>query len=184
MILNPVMIVDATIHGRIFDVGVKSLKIDVILNGLAIILFLGFGAACVTSFSTLDKQKDIKIPSRYGRTVGPMEILYVNAALIMIAIILYEKSYRFVPALIAFVLLVFFNSRMTSGISPLGVFIGTSFFDWNRLEGYRIINDQISTVQIRVYAGGKQYVLRCDKDQRRDAEHLFIEHGVMLRKEE
>ncbi|MBQ8085341.1 MAG: hypothetical protein IJ232_04470 [Lachnospiraceae bacterium] len=159
------------------------MKIDVVLNGLAIILFLGFGAACVIAFSTLDKQKDITIPSRYGRQIGPMEILYVNAALVMIAIILYEHSYRFVPALVAFVLLVFFNSRMSSGISPQGVFIGTSFFDWNKLEGYRFINDQISTIQIRVYAGGKQYVLRCDKDLRRDAEHLFIEHGVPLVKE-
>ena len=159
------------------------MKIDVVLNGLAIILFLGFGAACVIAFSTLDKQKDITIPSRYGRQIGTMEILYVNASLVMIAIILYEKSYRFVPALATFVLLVFFNSRMSSGISPLGVFIGTTFLEWNRLEGYRIINDQISTVQIRIYTADKQYILRCDKDMRRDAEHLFIEHGVILRKE-
>ena len=154
-----------------------------ILNGLAIILFLGFGLACVIAFTTLDKQKDITIPSRYGRQIGTMEILYVNASLVMIAIILYEKSYRFVPALATFVLLVFFNSRMSSGISPLGVFIGTTFLEWNRLEGYRIINDQISTVQIRIYTADKQYILRCDKDVRRDAEHLFIEHGVILRKE-
>ena len=87
------------------------------------------------------------------------------------------------PALVTFVMLVFFNSRMSSGISPLGIFIGTSFFEWNKMEGYRIINDQISTVQIRVYAAGKQYVLRCDKDKRREAEHLFIENGVVLRKE-
>ncbi len=159
------------------------MKIDVILNGLAIILFLGFGLACVIAFTTLDKQKDITIPSRYGRQIGTMEILYVNASLVMIAIILYEKSYRFVPALATFVLLVFFNSRMSSGISPLGVFIGTTFLEWNRLEGYRIINDQISTVQIRIYTADKQYILRCDKDMRRDAEHLFIEHGVILRKE-
>ena len=159
------------------------MKIDVILNGLAIILFLGFGLACVIAFTTLDKQKDITIPSRYGRQIGTMEILYVNASLVMIAIILYEKSYRFVPALATFVLLVFFNSRMSSGISPLGVFIGTTFLEWNKLEGYRIINDQISTVQIRIYTADKQYILRCDKDMRRDAEHLFIEHGVILRKE-
>ena len=159
------------------------MKIDVILNGLAIILFLGFGLACVIAFTTLDKQKDITIPSRYGRQIGTMEILYVNASLVMIAIILYEKSYRFVPALATFGLLVFFNSRMSSGISPLGVFIRTTFLEWNRLEGYRIINDQISTVQIRIYTADKQYILRCDKDMRRDAEHLFIEHGVILRKE-
>lgn len=159
------------------------MKIDVLLNGLAIILFLGFGFACFIAFSTLDKQKDITILSRYRRQIGTMDIIYVNVALVMVAVILYEKSYRFVPAIVSFVLLVVFNSRMRSGISPQGVFIGTTFLEWNKLEGYRIINDQISTVQIRVYAGGKQYVLRCDKDKRREAEHLFIENGVLLRKE-
>lgn len=157
------------------------MKSEVVLNGLAIILFLGFGAACVTAFSTLDKQKDIIIPSRYGRQTEPLEIIYVNAALILVAIMLYEKSYRFLPALTVFVLMIFFNSRMISGISPTGVFIGGTFLDWNKLDGYRIINDEISTIQIRVYANKKQYVLRCDKELRRKAEHLFIGHEVALR---
>ena len=109
-----------------------------------------------------------------------MEIIYVNAALVMVAILLYDKSYRFLPAILVFVLLIFLNSRMSSGICERGVFIGTSFFEWNKLNGYRIINDQISTVQIRIYANEKQYVIRCDKEQRREAEHLFIEHGVVL----
>lgn len=156
------------------------MKIDVILNALAVILFLGFGTGCVVAFSTLDKQKDITIPSRYGRATSPMEILYVNAALIMVAIMLYDKSYRFLPALLVFVLLIILNSRMSSGICDRGVFIGTSFFEWNKMNGYRVINDQISTVQIRIYANDKQYVIRCDKEQRREAEHLFIEHGVAL----
>lgn len=160
------------------------MEIDVVLNGLAIILFLGFGIGCVVAFSILDKQKDIIIPSRYGRQTDPLEIIYVNVALLMVAFMLFEKSYRFLPALIVFVLLIFFNSRMSSGISPIGVFVGSTFLEWDKLIGYRIINDQISTVQIRVYAGGKQYILRCDKELRRDAEHLFIEHGVELLREE
>ena len=160
------------------------MEIDVVLNGLAIILFLGFGIGCVVAFSILDKQKDIIIPSRFGRQTDPLEIVYVNVALLMVAFMLFEKSYRFLPALIVFVLLIFFNSRMSSGISPIGVFVGSTFLEWDKLIGYRIINDQISTVQIRVYAGGKQYILRCDKELRRDAEHLFIEHGVELLREE
>ena len=159
------------------------MKTEIILNGLAIILFLGFGAACIIAFSTLDKQKDIMIPSRYGRHTEPLEILYVNAALILVAIMLYEKNYRFMPALVVFVLMIFFNSRMISGISPAGVFIGGTFLEWNKINGYRIINDEISTVQIRVYANKKQYVLRCDKELRRKAEHLFIGHEIALRAE-
>ena len=154
------------------------MKTEVLLNGLSIILFLGFGAACIIAFSVLDKQKDIIIPSRYGRQTEPLEIIYVNAALILVGIMLYEKSYRFLPAIIVFVLMIFFNSRMISGISPEGVFIRGTFLDWNKLDGYRIINDEISTVQVRVYANKKQYVLRCDKELRRKVEHLFIGHQV------
>ncbi|MCR5701519.1 MAG: hypothetical protein K6G76_05165 [Lachnospiraceae bacterium] len=160
------------------------MKTEVVLNALAIILFLGFGTACVIAFTTLDKQKEITIPSRYGRQVGPLEILYVNLALVMVAVMLYFKNYRFLPAIIVFVLFIFFNSRMSSGISPGGVFIGFNYLEWNKIAGYRIINDKISTVQIRVYANKKQYVIRCDKDMRRDAEHLFIENGIKLLREE
>lgn len=160
------------------------MKTEVVLNALAIILFLGFGTACVIAFTALDKQKEITIPSRYGRQVGPLEILYVNLALVMVAVMLYFKNYRFLPAIIVFVLLIFFNSRMSSGISPGGVFIGFNYLEWNKIAGYRIINDKISTVQIRVYANKKQYVIRCDKDMRRDAEHLFIENGIKLLREE
>ena len=154
------------------------MKTEVILNGMAIILFLGFGAACVIAFTILDKQKDIIIPSRYGRQIEPLEIIYVNAALLLIGIMLYEKSYRFLPALIVFVLMIFFNSRMVSGISHEGIFIGATFLDWNKLDGFRIINDEISTIQVRVYANKKQYILRCDKELRRKVEHLFIGHQV------
>ena len=154
------------------------MKTEVILNGMAIILFLGFGAACVIAFTILDKQKDIIIPSRYGRQIEPLEIIYVNAALLLIGIMLYEKSYRFLPALIVFVLMIFFNSRMVSGISHEGIFIGATFLDWNKLDGFRIINDEISTIQVRVYANKKQYILRCYKELRRKVEHLFIGHQV------
>lgn len=158
--------------------GVRNLELDIALNALAIILFLGFGTGCIVAFSTLDKQKDIIIPSRYGRQTGPLEILYVNVSLVLVAVMLYQKSYRFLPALIVFVLLIFFNSRMNSGISEQGVFIGTTYLEWNRIQGYRVINDEISTVQIRVYANKKQYILRCDKDKRKQAEQLFIEQGI------
>ena len=90
------------------------MEIDIALNALAIILFLGFGTGCIAAFSTLDKQKDITIPSRYGRQTGPLEILYVNISLILVAIMLYQKNYRFLPALIVFVLLIFFNMNSSS----------------------------------------------------------------------
>ena len=123
-------------------------KIDVWLNVAAIILFLGFGMAALIAFSTIDKQKEITVSSRYGRQTGPLEIVYVNVALLLIALILYQKSYRFLPALCVFVLLIIFNSRMQSGIAPIGVFIGTTYLEWGRIQAYKIINDEISNFQM------------------------------------
>ena len=154
------------------------MKIDVWLDAAAIVLFLGFGMAALIAFSTIDKQKEITISSRYGRQTGPLEIVYVNVALLLIALILYQNSYRFLPALCMFVLLIIFNSRMRSGIAPIGVFIGATYLEWGRIESYKIINDEISTVQIRVYANKKQYVLRCAKEQRAQAEGYFWDHSI------
>lgn len=154
------------------------MKIDVWLDAAAIVLFLGFGMAALIAFSTIDKQKEITISSRYGRQTGPLEILYVNVALLLIALILYLNNYRFLPALCVFVLLIFFNSRMQSGIAPIGVFIGTTYLEWGKIEAYKIINDEISTIQIRVFANKKQYVLRCDKEQRSQIESYFWDHNI------
>ena len=154
------------------------MKIDIWLNALAIILTLGFGMASLIAFSTIDKQKEITINSRYGRQTGPLEILYVNIALLAVAFMLHQHNYRFLPALLVFILLIFFNSRMQSGIAPSGVFIGTTYLEWGRISAYKIVNDEISTVQVRVYANKKQYILRCDKEQRAQVETYFEEYNI------
>ncbi|MBR1865154.1 MAG: hypothetical protein IJ801_01460 [Lachnospiraceae bacterium] len=157
------------------------MRMDIWLNALAIILFLGFITADLIAFSTLDKQKEITIGSRYGRQTGPMEILYVNVALLLVAYFCYIHDYRFLPALLAFVLLVFFNSRMQSGIAPVGVFIGASYLEWNRIRAYRIVNDEISTIEVQVYANRKRYVLRCGKESRRQIEEYFAQNEIPVR---
>ncbi len=154
------------------------MKIDVWLDAAAIILFLGFGMAALIAFSTIDKQKEITINSRYGRQTGPLEILYVNIALLLVGVTLYQNHYRFLPALCVFVLLIIFNSRMRSGIAPIGVFIGTTYLDWNKIQSYKIVNDEISTIQVRVFANKKQYVLRCAKEQRAQIESYFWDHNI------
>ncbi len=156
----------------------ESVKVEVWLNAIAIILFLGFGMAALIAFSTIDKQKEITVPSRYGRQTGPLEILYVNIALLFVAVILYRNNYRFLPALCVFILLIIFNSRMKSGIAPIGVFIGTTYLEWKKIESYKIINDEISTIQVRVYANRKQYILRCTKEQRSQIETYFWDHNI------
>lgn len=158
------------------------MKLELWLNILAILLFLGFITAALVAFSTIDKQKEITIASRYGRQTGPLEILYVNVALVLTAYMLYSNNYRFLPAVIAFILLIIFNSRMRSGIAPIGVFIGTTYLEWGKIESYKIVNNDISTVEVCVYANKKRYVLRCDKESRKQIDAYFIEHGIPDRK--
>lgn len=155
------------------------MELDIVLNALAIILFLGFGMAVGIVFSTLDKQKEITVFSRYGRNTEPLEILYVNVGLILVAVMLVFHNYRFLPALIVFLILILLNSRTQSGIAPIGVFIGTTFLGWKDIEGYRMINDEISTIKVLVYGNHKCYILRCDKTQRREVEAFFKENGIL-----
>lgn len=157
------------------------MELEIALNALSIILFLGFGMAALIAFSTIDKQKEITITSRYGRQTSPLEIIYVNIALLLVAFMLFTHSYRFLPAVLVFVLLIFFNSRMQSGIAPIGVFIGTTYLEWEKIQSYRIVNDEISTMEVQVYANGKRYVLRCDKQYRMQIEQYFEEHNIPLR---
>lgn len=154
------------------------MQLEVVLNALAIILFLGFGMAGMIAFSTVDKQKEIQIVSRYGRQTEPMEIIFVNVALLMVVAMLWTKNYRFLPALVVFVVLVILNSQMRSGFAPTGVFIGSTYLEWNRIKRYRIVNDQISTIQIQVFANQKCYVLRCEKKYRTQIEALFEQHKI------
>lgn len=152
-----------------------------LLNGLAIILFLGFSTAALIVFSSLDKQKEITVGSRYGRQTSTLEVVYVNIALLAVAFMLHIHMYRFLPALLVFVLLIFFNGRIQSGIAPQGVFIGTTFLDWEQIQEYRVVNDEISTIAVFVYANHKRYVLRCSKDYRKEVESYFLEHNIAIR---
>lgn len=151
-------------------------------NGLAIVLFLGFLTAAIIAFSTIDKQKEITIESRYGRQTSTLEIIYVNVALVLVALMIIRHSFRFMPALIVFVLFIVFNSRIRSGIMAEGVYIETTLIEWKDMEAYRIVNDEISTIEVRVYARDKRYVLRCAKENRQKIEEYFAAHDVPVRK--
>ena len=154
------------------------MELDIVLNGLAIILFLGFGMASVIVFSTIDKQKDITVLSRYGRNTEPLDILYVNIGLLLVAVMIVMHSYRFLPALLVFLLWILLNGRTQSGVAPAGVFIGSTFIGWDEMTAYRIINDDISTIKVLIYSREKCYVLRCDKEKRKEVEDYFVRNGT------
>lgn len=155
------------------------MELDIVLNALAIILFLGFGMAIAIVFSMIDKQKEITVFSRYGRNTEPLDILYVNIGLVLVAVMIIFHNYRFLPALAAFMVWIMLNSRIRSGIAPVGIFIGTTFLDWKSIVGYRIVNDEISTIKVLIYSAEKCYVIRCDKSQRVEVESYFAQNGII-----
>ena len=155
------------------------MKLDIVLNALAIILFLGFSMACVIIFSMIDKQKEITVYSRYGRGTEPLDILYVNIGLILIAVMIVFHSYRFLPALVVFLIWLICNSRTKSGIAPDGIFIGSTHLGWKEIKGYRIVNDEISTIKVLVYCNDKCYVLRCDKSSKAEVDSYFVHNGIV-----
>jgi hypothetical protein len=73
---------------------------------------------------------------------------------------------------------------MQSGIAPHGVFVGTAFLKWEEMEAFRVVNDEISTVKVLVYANHKRYVLRCDKQDRMQIEAYFSENGIKATEDE
>ena len=73
---------------------------------------------------------------------------------------------------------------MRSGIAPLGIYVGTTFLGWEEIDSYLIINDEISTIEVRVYANQKQYALRCSKEERLQIEQFFADNKVKAKRRE
>lgn len=159
------------------------MQLEVMINGLSIILGLGFAMAALIAFSTLDKQKEITAESRYGRQTSTSEIVYVNIGLILVAVLIYTKDFKFLPALLSFMLLILLNSRMRSGVAPIGVFIGTTYLPWKSVKSYNFVNDDISTIKLEVRGNDKIYVLRIDKEQRKLVESYMFDNSIPLHAE-
>ena len=144
---------------------------------LAGILFLGFFTAVMIGIVVVDKQKTITIYSRLGRRTNLIEIINVNLALLVTAYFVYIRYYIFMPAIVFFVLFIIITTRVQSGMSEQGVFIGMTFIEWDKMKSYKIINDDISTFTLKIRANKRQYVFRCDKSQRVAIEDILLAHG-------
>lgn len=150
------------------------------IYALASILFLGFFTATVISIYVVDKQKTIKIYSKLGRRTTVIEIINVNIALILVGIFVYIKFYVFIPALLFFIIFILLLSRVQSGMSDEGIFVGMTFIEWSKVKSYKILNDDIATFTIKIRANKRQYVFRCDKSVRKDIENILQEHGKQV----
>lgn len=144
---------------------------------LAGILFLGFLTASVLGVFVIKKQKDIIIFSRMGHQTNAIEILQVNAALLLMVFFVYRKMFLYVPVVVVFILFAMITTRVQSGISEQGVFIGFTFIEWSKIKTYKIINDDMNTFLLKVRANKRQYVLRCNKENKAQVVELLNKHG-------
>ncbi len=144
---------------------------------IAGILFFGFFTSTIIGIVIVDKQKTIKIDSRLGRSTNAIEIISVNVSLLLIAFFIYIKYYIFMPAIVFFVVFVLISTRVESGISDEGIFVGMTFVEWDNVNSYKIINDDITTLTVKIRANKRQYVFRIDKSRRAEIEDILEAHG-------
>ena len=144
---------------------------------MAVILALGFFTADIIAIIILDKQKTIAVYSRMGRQTNPIEIINVNLALLLVGYFIYIKYFVFMPAIVCFIIFIILSTRVQSGMSAEGIYVGLTFIEWNKVKSYKIINDDISTFMIKLRANRRQYVFRCDKVKRSEIENILQLHN-------
>ena len=152
---------------------------DVWVNVLAFILFLGFFVAVLVCCSAIKKQNEIIIKSRLHRKLNNSEIFYSNLGLVLLAVLLYFKIYVFIPAILSFVLFIVLSTRINSGLTNEGAVVGTRFIDWEFMKGYKLVDDENSNiVTLKIRADRRQYVLVCERRDMDEIKAIFKDHGI------
>ena len=64
------------------------------------------------------------------------------------------------------------TTRIRSGLSEEGMFVGLTFIDWEHIEGYKFVNDSINTIKVKLRANRRQYIIECEKEKKADVENL------------
>lgn len=139
---------------------------------LAAALTLGFGTIGIISCVVLHRQKMIIIESRLGKSSSVSEIINVNVALVGIAMSVWFRYYIFILPLLMYIFFIVITTRIRSGLSEEGMFVGLTFIDWEHIEGYKFVNDNINTIKVKLRANKRQYVIECEKEQKEELEDL------------
>lgn len=139
---------------------------------VSVALTLGFGMIGIISCVVLHRQKSIIVESRLGKSSSVSEIINVNVALVGIAMSVWFHYYIFVPPLLMYIFFIVITTRIRSGLSEEGMFVGLTFIDWEHIEGYKFVNDNINTIKVKLRANKRQYIIECDKEQKNELEEL------------
>lgn len=153
---------------------------DVWIGVLGFILFLGFFTAVIVCISAINRQSGIIIKSRLHHKLNISEVIYANAGLVVLAILLYFHYYVFAPAVLMFVLFIILSTRIQSGLTEHGAVIGTTFIDWEFMRGYKLVDEpgDSNIIILKIRANRKQYVLVCDRRDRIQIDEMFKKNNV------
>lgn len=135
-------------------------------------LTLGFATIGIIGCIVLHRQKKIIVESRLGKSSSVSEIVNVNIALVGVALSVWFRYYVFIPPLLMYIFFIVITTRIRSGLSEEGMFVGLTFIDWEHIEGYKFVNDSINTIKVKLRANRRQYIIECDKSQKKDVEAL------------
>lgn len=155
---------------------------DIWLGVLAFVLFLGFGTAVMVCINSIKRQTGIIIKSRIKHRINNAEVIYANLGLIVLAVLMYFKLFLFVPAVLAFVLFIVLSTQIQSGITDDGAVVGTSFIDWEFMDGYKLVDeeDDSNIIILKIRANRRQYVMVCERRDREKIKTIFTDNDVRV----
>ncbi len=151
---------------------------------LGMVLFLGFGISVWLCISAIKRQEEIIIPSRLHHRVSGYEIIMANVGLIFAVIMIIYHYYIFLPAVICMVLFIILQTKIQSGITEDGALIDTTFIEWEFMKSYKLqyVEDEDSTIILKIRANRKQYVLVCNREDKKKIEKIFNDNMVKVTK--
>lgn len=155
-------------------------NMDVWIGVLAFVLFLGFGTAVMVCVNAIKRQSGIIIKSRIKHKIGGMDVIIANLGLVVFVILMYFHLFLFVPAILCFVLFIVLSTQIQSGLTEDGAMVGTTFIDWEFMEGYKFVNDETDSnvVILKIRANRRQYVLVCDRKDKKEINDIFEQNYV------
>lgn len=155
---------------------------DVWINVLGFVFFLGFATAGYVCILAIKRQEGIVIKSRLHHRVNKSEVIYANAGLVVFAVLMYFHYFVFAPAVLAFVSFIILSTRIQSGVTEEGALVGTTFIEWEFMKSYKLVDDPSDSniIILKIRANRRQYIMVCERRDRFEIAKIFDAHDVAV----
>lgn len=155
---------------------------DVWINVLGFVFFLGFATAGYVCILAIKRQEGIVIRSRLHHRVNKSEVIYANAGLVVFAVLMYFHYFVFAPAVLAFVSFIILSTRIQSGVTEEGALVGTTFIEWEFMKSYKLVDDPSDSniIILKIRANRRQYIMVCERRDRFEIAKIFDAHDVAV----